>query len=64
MEDNRNREYSDMLFDMIEDGSVNAEELAKDLIYWLSEDDVKKYVLANGLIYEEDIEDDDLEEYI
>lgn len=50
------REYSDMLFDMIEEGIVDAEAIAKDLIYWCSEDDIKRYMEVNDLI---EIEYDD-----
>lgn len=60
------REYSDMLFDMIEDGTVDPEIIAKDLIYWCSEDEIKKYMEVNGLLFEEEDEEDvdDLEKYM
>lgn len=48
------REYSDMLFDMIEDGVVDAKQIAEDLIYWCSEDDIKHYMKVNDLMFEED----------
>ena len=56
------REYSDMLFDMIEDGSVDAKQIAEDLIYWCSEDDIKRYMQVNDLIWEEAEDDEDPEE--
>jgi len=60
------REYSDMLFDMIEDGAVDAEEIAKDLIYWCSEDDIKRFMEVRDLLpdEEEDEYDDDVEDLI
>lgn len=52
------RYYSDMLFDMIKEGVVNAVDIAKDLIYWCSEDAIKHYMRVNDLIIdEEDIEE-------
>ena len=57
------RHYSDMLFDMIEEGSVDAAEIAKDLIYWCSEDSIKEYMRVNQLTSEFiDDEEDDYEE--
>ena len=60
--DNNVREYSDMLFDMIEEGLVDAEYIAKDLIYWCSEDDIKKYMEVNDLVDYEDEDEEDLDE--
>ena len=51
------RHYSDMLFDMIEEGMVDAENLAKDLIYWCSEDDIEHYMRVNDLLIEDDIDE-------
>lgn len=48
------REYSDMLYDMIENGEVDAKNIAEDLIYWCSEDDIEKYMKVNELIFEDD----------
>lgn len=56
------REYSDMLFDMIEEGMVDAKQIAEDLIYWCSEDDIKHYMKVNDLMFEEDEDDEDPEE--
>ena len=56
------REYSDMLFDMIEEGMVDAKQIAEDLIYWCSEDDIKHYMKVNDLMFEEDEDDEDTEE--
>lgn len=46
------RHYSDMLFDMIDEGAVDAAEIAKDLIYWCSEESIKEYMRVNNLTSE------------
>ena len=51
------RHYSDMLYEMIEEGMVDAEQIAKDLIYWCSEDDIEHYMRVNDLIIEGDVEE-------
>lgn len=48
------REYSDQLFDMIEEDMVDAKEIAKDLIYWCSEEDIKRFMEVRDLIWDED----------
>ena len=53
------REYSDQLFDMIEEGLVDAKEIAQDLIYWCSEDDIKRFMEVRDLIWNEEDEDVD-----
>lgn len=58
-ESNNIREYSDMLFDMIDEGLVAADQIAKDLIYWCSEDEIKRYMEVNDLI---SMDDEDLDE--
>lgn len=50
------REYSDMLYDMIESGEIDAKSIAEDLIYWCSEDDIRQYMIVNDIV---DIEDDE-----
>ena len=52
------RHYSDMLFDMIEDGTVDPKVIAQDLIYWCSEDEIEHYMRVNDLMFEEDIEEE------
>jgi len=58
------RHYSDILFDMIEEGALDAADIAKDLIYWCSEDDIKRYMEVNQLIGEfiDDDEEEEIEE--
>ena len=52
-ESNGVREYSDMLYDMLEEGELDAKSIAQDLIYWCSEDDIKKYMIVNDIIDDE-----------
>ncbi len=57
-EDYNTREYSDMLYDMLEADEVNAKDIVKDLIYWCSEDDIERFMRVNELIFEDENEDD------
>ena len=41
------REYSNRLYDLFEDGVFNTDQLVLSLIMWMSERDVKEYVIAN-----------------
>lgn len=41
------REYSNRLYDLFEDGMFNTDQLVLSLIMWMSERDVKEYVIAN-----------------
>lgn len=59
-EDYTVRYYSDTLYDMIENGIVDAKSIAQDLIYWCSEDDIKHYMRVNDLLSYD--EDDDIDE--
>ena len=66
-EEYNTREYSDQLYDMIEDDIVDAKKIAKDLIYWCSEDDIEKYMRVNDLLlgdeeYNESLEKKSLDE--
>lgn len=56
------RHYSDMLFDMIEEGAVDAADVAKDLIYWCSEDNIKRYMEVNMMTSEFMNDDEEVEE--
>lgn len=58
-EDVNVREYTDMLFDMVEDGIVDAKEILQSLMYWCSEDDVKKFMQVNDLLWEPEEEEDE-----
>ena len=53
------RHYSDILFDMIEDGMVDAKQIAEDLIYWCSEDDIEHYMRVNDLMFDDEEELDE-----
>lgn len=57
------REYSEKLFDMVQDGIIDAKGLAKNLIYWLSEDDVKRYMEVTGLLDDENMDESLNEDY-
>jgi hypothetical protein len=56
------REYSDMLYDMIENDIVDAKKIAEDLIYWVSEDDIAEYMRVNEIIDDQDSDDEDYDE--
>jgi hypothetical protein len=60
-EDYSTREYSDQLYDMIEDDMVDAKKIAEDLIYWCSEEDVREYMRVNDLILNGEDVDESLE---
>ena len=42
------REYSNRLYELFEDGMFNTDQLVLSLIMWMSERDVKEYVITNG----------------
>ena len=50
------REYTTKLLDLIDDGVIDAESLARDLLGWLSEDEVREFAERNDYITEEDEE--------
>jgi len=50
------REYTDRLYEMLQDGLIDAESLVQDLLGWLSEDEVKEFAERNDYITEEDEE--------
>ena len=64
------REYSNRLYDLFEDGVFNTDQLVLSLIMWMTERDVKEYVIANQYFgfsdlpdgpqdpYEEELDDD------
>ena len=49
------REYTCRIIDLIDQGMVNTDDLAVQLLQWLSEYDVKHFYYANGF---EDLEED------
>ena len=61
-EDYNTREYSDQLYNMIEDDMIDAKKIAKDLIYWCSEDDIEKYMRVNDLIFDDETYEESLNE--
>ena len=50
------REYTDRLYDMVEDEIVDAKEILKSLMYWVSEDDIQRFMEVNELIIEDEEE--------
>ena len=57
------REYTNKLVDLIEMGAINTDFLVRELLGWMSEDDVKQFMRANDLMVavepDEDDEDDE-----
>lgn len=57
------REYTNKLVDLIEMGVINTDFLVRELLGWMSEDDVKRFMRANDLMVavepDEDDEDDE-----
>lgn len=51
------REYSNRLYELFEDGMFNTDQLVLSLIMWMSERDVKEYVIANGYMGFSDLPD-------
>ena len=58
------REYTEKLWDMINEDLVDVKALAKSLIYWLSEENVHEFMNANGLLWDEDEVEESLKEDI
>lgn len=54
------KEYTDMLFDMVENNMLDAKLVLKSLMYWVSEDDIHRFMKLNDLLWYED--DEDIEE--
>lgn len=54
------REYTRALLEMSDEGVCTWEALAKDLLNWLSEAEVKEFAMAQGYMdYEDEDEQDD-----
>lgn len=51
------REYSNRLYELFEEGMFNTDQLVLSLIMWMSERDVKEYVIANQYIGFSDLPD-------
>ena len=54
LSDNGYSSYRDYLYDLIEDGSVDAKEIAQDLVYWVNERDLEKFLEVRYLLPAED----------
>ena len=55
-------EYRDMMYEMVENGEVDAEEILRDLIYWVTEDDMEEFMRIRDLIPKEEVEEESLTE--
>lgn len=55
-------EYRDMMYEMVENGEVDAEEILLDLIYWVTEDDMEEFMRIRDLIPKEEVEEESLTE--
>lgn len=53
------RVYTNKLVELIEMGAINTDTLARDLLGWMSEDDVKQFMRANDLMAIVEPEDED-----
>ncbi len=57
------REYTNKLVDLIEMGAINTDFLVRELLGWMGEDDVKRFMRMNDLTFvvepDEDDEDDE-----
>ena len=58
----QSRAYTVKLTELAEEGAINWETLARDLMGWMSEDEVQQFALANDYLpeaYEDELEDED-----
>ena len=54
------REYANKLIEMVDDGIVDKGRLIRDLINWMSEDDIHDFMIANEYVdseYEDENEE-------
>ena len=50
------RECTNELIELLDEGVIDAKQLAINLLGWLSEDEVKEFAERNGYLVEEDEE--------
>lgn len=55
------RQYSNALSEMVDDGVVDKGRLIRDLINWMSEDDIRDFMIANEYV-DSDYDDEDEED--
>lgn len=48
------RKTTNMILEMVAEGSLNQEQLIRDLLMWMSETDVEEFAERNGLLDDED----------
>ncbi len=56
------RQYTNQLIQMIEDGMIDAKEVAQACLSYMSEAEVEDLCISEGFIEEEEEEDEDEEE--
>lgn len=55
----RSRAYTCKLIEMAEEGLIDWESLARDLMGWMSEDEVKQFARRNDYVQDEPEDEDD-----
>jgi len=53
------RKYTSALLDAVDEGMFNKDDLIRDLVGWMSEDDVREFVRRNDLMPWLETEEDD-----
>lgn len=53
------RKTTNMILEMVAEGSLNQEQLIRDLLMWMSETDVEEFAERNGLLDDENEEEFD-----
>jgi hypothetical protein len=48
------RKTTNMILEMVAEGSLNQDQLIRDLLMWMSETDVEEFAERNGLLDDED----------
>lgn len=55
----KNREYTNKLLEMLDDGLLDAHQVVRDLVCYMSESDVQDFMECNGYAEEEEEESSD-----
>ena len=53
------RKTTNMILEMVAEGSLNQDQLIRDLLMWMSETDVEEFAERNGLLDDENEEEFD-----
>jgi len=57
----KSREFTCLFLDMVEQGAFDKDTLIKDLLGWMSEDEVKEFARANDIFIETMDSEEDLD---